>query len=148
MDNYPATRTGTAGSASARRHDIGASPAWRVLALLMLCSAYLQGGLDKAFDFPSAILEMQHFGLTPAAPMAVLTILGELLAPVLIVSGFYRWLGALYLGGFTLMAMLVANRFWEMSGVDRFMTENAFFEHLGLAGAFFLVAWLDLRDRG
>ncbi len=126
---------------------VAASPAWRAVALLMLCSAYLQGGLDKAFDFPSAILEMQHFGLAPAAPMALLTIIGEFVAPVLILSGFFRWLGALYLGGFTLMAMVVANRFWEMSGVDRFMTENAFFEHLGLAGACFLVAWLDLDAR-
>jgi uncharacterized membrane protein YphA (DoxX/SURF4 family) len=131
----------------ARWRGVAASPAWRALALLMLCSAYLQGGLDKAFDFPSAILEMQHFGLSPAAPMAALTIFGELAAPVLILSGFYRWLGALYLGGFTLMAMVVANRFWEMSGVERFMTENAFFEHLGLAGAFFLVAWLDVNAR-
>lgn len=37
------------------------------LCLLMLCSACLQGGLDKAFDFAGAIAEMQHFGLAPAA---------------------------------------------------------------------------------
>jgi len=127
-----------------RWRSIAGLSVWQVLAMLMLCSAYLQGGLDKAFDFPAAVREMQHFGLSPAGPMAVLTIIGELVAPVLILSGFCRWLGALYLGGFTLMAMLVANRFWEMSGADRFMNENAFFEHLGLAGAFFLVAWLDI----
>lgn len=111
--------------------------------LLLLCSAYLQGGLEKAFDFPAALAEMRHFGLAPAAPLAVLTIAGELGASVLVLSGRLRWAGAVYLALFTLAANLVANRFWELSGMARTMSENGFFEHLGLAGAFLLVAWLD-----
>ncbi len=111
--------------------------------LLLLCSAYLQGGLEKAFDFPAALAEMRHFGLAPAAPLAVLTIAGELGASILVLSGRLRWAGAAYLALFTLAANLVANRFWELSGMARTMSENGFFEHLGLAGAFLLVAWLD-----
>lgn len=49
------------------------------------------------------------------------------------------------LAGFTLMATFVANRFWEVTGMARFGLENSFFEHLGLVGAFVLVAWLDLQ---
>lgn len=45
-----------------------AEPAISVLALLGLCAAYHQGGLDKAFDFAGAVNEMQHFGLAPAVP--------------------------------------------------------------------------------
>jgi len=112
--------------------------------LLLLCSAYLQGGLDKAFDFPAALAEMQHFGLAPAGPLAVLTIAGELGASVLVLTGIRRWAGALYLALFTLAANLVANRFWELEGIARTMSENGFFEHLGLAGAFMLVAWMDV----
>jgi uncharacterized membrane protein YphA (DoxX/SURF4 family) len=115
--------------------------------LLLLCSAYLQGGLEKAFDFPAALAEMRHFGLAPAAPLALLTIAGELGAALLVLSGWKRWAGAAYLGLFTLAANLVANRFWELSGMGRTMSENGFFEHLGLAGAFFLVAWLDWQRR-
>ena len=33
------------------------------------------------------------------------------------------------------------------NGLARFMVENAFFEHLGLAGGLLLVAWHDLRSR-
>jgi uncharacterized membrane protein YphA (DoxX/SURF4 family) len=113
--------------------------------LLLLCSAYLQGGLVKAFDFPAALAEMRHFGLAPAAPLAVLTIAGELGAALLVLTGRWRWAGAAYLAAFTLAANLVANRFWELSGMARSMSENGFFEHLGLAGAFLLVAWLDWR---
>ena len=117
------------------------------LCLLLLCSAYLQGGFDKAVDFPGAIAEMQHFGVTPAAPMALLTILGEIGASVLIIGGVKRWWGALYLGIFTLAATFLANRYWEVAGPARTMLENGFFEHLGLAGAFFLVAWSDYHPR-
>lgn len=124
-----------------------ATPAVRWVALLGLCAAYLQGGLNKALDFPAAIAEMQHFGLAPAGPLAGATIALELGASAMILAGFYRWLGALGLAGFTLMATFLANRFWEVSGDARFMVENAFFEHLGLVGGFLLVAWHDLRDR-
>jgi uncharacterized membrane protein YphA (DoxX/SURF4 family) len=65
----------------------------------------------------------------------------------MILTGFYRWLGALGLAGFTLMATFVANRFWEMTGVERFMAANSFFEHLGLIGGFLLIAWYDLREK-
>ena len=121
--------------------------ALRWLALLLLCAAYLQGGLQKAWDFPGAIAEMNHFGLAPAAPMALAVIVLELGASALILSGRLRWLGALALAAFTLAATFVALRFWTLSGPERFMATNAFFEHLGLAGGFLLVAWHDLHDR-
>jgi uncharacterized membrane protein YphA (DoxX/SURF4 family) len=122
-----------------------ATPLVHWIALLALCAAYLQGGIVKATDFNSAIAEMEHFGLAPAVPMAVAVIALELGASVMILTGFYRWLGALALGGFTLMATLVALRFWELpAGHERFMAANAFFEHLGLVGGFLLVAWHDL----
>jgi len=63
-----------------------------------------------------------------------------------ILTGFYRWLAALALGGFALMATLIALRFCELApGQERFMATNAFFEHLGLVGGFLLVAWHDLK---
>jgi XapX domain-containing protein len=118
----------------------------RTVALLGLCAAYLQGGLQKLFDFGAAVSEAHHFGL-PAAPLvAAATIVTELGGSFLVLSGLYRWIGALGLSGFTLIATFVANRFWEVAPADRFMVENAFFEHLGLVGGFLLVAILDLQQ--
>ena len=122
-----------------------AAPAVRFLALLALCAAYLQGGIVKLLDFNGAIAEAQHFGLPLAAVCAVATIVTELGASALILTGFYRWLGALWLAGFTLAATFIANRFWEISPPERFMVANSFFEHIGLIGGFVLVAWHDLR---
>jgi uncharacterized membrane protein YphA (DoxX/SURF4 family) len=122
-------------------------PVVRWIALLGLCAAYLQGGLNKAMDFGGALGEMSHFGLTPATPFAVATIVLELGASLLILIGFYRWAGALALAAFTLLATFLANRFWEMAPPERFMAANSFFEHLGLVGGFLFVAWYDLQDR-
>ncbi len=120
------------------------APIVRWVALLGLCAAYLQGSFNKAVDFPSAIAEMNHFELSPERPVAIATIVLELVASVLILTGFYRWIGALALAGFTLLATFVALRFWEMQPPARFMAANSFFEHLGLVGGFLLVAWHDL----
>src|SRR5712675_2541368 len=66
-------------------------PAVRVIALLGLCAAYLQGGGQKLLDFGGAVAEARHFGLEPAAAIAAATIITELAASVLILTGFYRW---------------------------------------------------------
>ena len=125
-----------------------ATPLTYWIALLGLCAAYLQGGIVKATDFSGAIAEMEHFGLAPAAPFAIAVIALELGASVMILFGFYRWLASLALGGFTLMATLIALRFWELpAGHERFMAANAFFEHLGLVGGFLLVSWHDVNRR-
>lgn len=118
------------------------------IGLLGLCSAYLQGSLMKLFDFESAIAEMQHFGLWPAAPFAAAVIVFELVCCLLVLSGFCRWLGALALALFTLAATFVALRFWQLPpGPERMLATNGFFEHLGLVGAFILVALNDLRHK-
>lgn len=129
-------------------HSKAVIPLWlKRLALLAICGAYLQGGLVKALDFPGAVAEMHHFGLRPAELLAVATILLELGASAMILSGWFRWLGALSLAGFTLAATFLANRFWEIPQPDSGMVMNAFFEHLGLCGALLLIALNDIRER-
>jgi uncharacterized membrane protein YphA (DoxX/SURF4 family) len=117
------------------------------IASLGLCAAYIHGGLDKLLDFNGAVVETQSFGLPFAAAATAATTVTELAGSALILTGIHRWLGALWLAGFTLFATFVANRFWEMVPPQRFRVENSFFEHLGLVGGFLLVAWLDLRKR-
>ncbi len=115
----------------------------RLVALLGLCAAYLQGGLNKLLDFPGAIAEAAHFGLPLPPVTAALTIVLELAASAAVLLGRerVRQAGAVALGLFTLAATFIAARFWEMPpGQERFMAANAFFEHLGLVGGFLLVA--------
>lgn len=120
------------------------SPLLTWIGLLGLCAAYLQGGLNKLLDFPGAVAEAAHFALPLPPVTAAATIALELGASLLILTGRWRWLGALALAAFTLAASFIANRYWELPpGQERFVTANGFYEHLGLVGAFLLVAVWD-----
>src|SRR5262245_17050525 len=88
-----------------------ALPAVHWLALLLLCAAYLQGGLVKLMHFQDAVGEMRHFGLAPAELFAMAVIVLELGASLVILLGFVRWLAALALAAFTLGATFIANRY-------------------------------------
>ena len=117
-------------------------------ARLALCGAYMLGGVIKLTDWPGAVAEQTHFGMTPPALWAAITIAVELVGPLLILTGRFVWLGAGMLGVFTALAALTANAFWTMPpGPERFAATNGFFEHIGLVGGFVLVAMLAGRDR-
>jgi uncharacterized membrane protein YphA (DoxX/SURF4 family) len=113
------------------------------LALLCLSAPYLQGGVLKLRDFPGAVAEVHQLGLAPAAPLAAATVALQLAAPALILSGWYRWLGALALAAFTLLAAMLADRFWNATGAERRRLSIAFFEHGALAGGLLLIASQD-----
>jgi hypothetical protein len=83
--------------------------------------------VTKLMDFGSAVAEMERYGLLPGRPIAAVVILFQLTASAMVISGFLRWIGALSLAVFTLLATFIAFRFWEMPlGQDRFMGD----EHL------------------
>jgi uncharacterized membrane protein YphA (DoxX/SURF4 family) len=109
-------------------------------ARLALVSAFLIGGLTKLSDFSAAIAEQEHFGLHPGWLWAALAIIVELGGSTLVMLGWQVWLGAGGLGVLTAVAMLTANDFWHLTGHDRFMALNAFFEHLGLIAGLVIVS--------
>ena len=106
---------------------------------IALVSAFVIGGFTKLFDFAGAITEQEHFGLRPGWLWAALAMTVEIGGSALVVAGRWVWLGAGGLGVLTAVAMLTANNFWALSGNDRFVALNAFFEHLGLIAGLVLV---------
>jgi uncharacterized membrane protein YphA (DoxX/SURF4 family) len=114
-------------------------------ARIALVSAFLLGGIMKLSDFQGAISEQEHFGLRPGWIWATVTIAVELGGSALVILGRWAWLGAGGLGSLTAVAMFAANDFWAMTGHDRFMALNSFFEHLGLIAGLVLVSVLSLR---
>jgi uncharacterized membrane protein YphA (DoxX/SURF4 family) len=107
-----------------------------------LVSAFLIGGIQKFVDFPGATAEQAHFGLQPAWLWAAAAVIIEIGGSALVIFGRWVWLGAGGLGVLTAIAMLTANNFWVMTGHDRFMAVNTFFEHLGLIAGLILVCVL------
>jgi uncharacterized membrane protein YphA (DoxX/SURF4 family) len=117
------------------------------IAFLTLCAAYIEGGLSKLSNITASLAEMEGFHLHPAGMYLAAVITTELGGSAMVISGRGRWVGALWLAGFTFIANLMANAFWTAQGAARFPQENAFFEHWGLIGGLLLVAWIDLHDR-
>ena len=64
-----------------------------------------------------------------------------------VISNRFTRLEAGGLAALTVVAMLVANHFWRLEGVARFMALNSFFEHLGLIAAFVMVTYLASGER-
>ncbi len=115
------------------------------LARAGLCLAYAYSGVAKLFDFHGAMAEQAHFGLSPPALFAALTIAVQLggSALILFVRGRFAALGAVALAGFTLAATFVGHPFWGETSMARFADLNAFLEHFGLIGGFLLVALIE-----
>ncbi|MDN7653439.1 DoxX family protein [Burkholderia multivorans] len=141
-----ATTTGRYSPAWIR--DLLAQPWVGPLVRLALVSAFLIGGVNKALHFDDAIAEQAHFGLHPPALWAALAIVVEIGGSLCVVFRRFVWIGAGALGVLTLVAMLVANDFWNQTGIARFMALNSFFEHLGLIAALVLVTVLGDVQRG
>jgi len=117
-------------------------PGLSAVARLCLASAFIQSGISKLIDFQGAMDEMQHFGLPHPGLFAAAVILTQLGGSALLLTRRYCWLGAGILAVFTVMATLMAHRFWQFDGADRIHQTTTFFEHLGLVGGFALAALL------
>lgn len=121
------------------------NPATLFVARVMVTAPFIVGGLTKVFDWPAGVAEMAHVGLQPAAAFNLAALLTQLLGSALVIANRWVWLGAGALGVFTVWATLLAHRFWEFSGSERFMQLNSFFEHWTISAAFILVAVVGLR---
>ncbi|SDI50676.1 Uncharacterized membrane protein YphA, DoxX/SURF4 family [Paraburkholderia steynii] len=113
---------------------------------VLLTSMFWLSGLSKLLSFHDAIEEMQHFGLSPAAPIAALVIGVSLVGSLLVIGGRYVSLGALMLAVFTMSTIPVAHDFWNMTGLNAVMEKYAVWEHLTVIGAFLLVALHSIRE--
>lgn len=123
----------------------------RRVALLMLCFPYFLSGIHKIVDFDAGVAEMTSYVLLPAAPYAAATILIQVGCPLLIITGFCRWIGALVLALFTIAAAFIAHPFWAVQKAEYYTTVQAFSEDLAIAGGFLLITWYALhkyRNKG
>jgi transmembrane protein len=120
------------------------SRALALLARIGLTCAFWWGGLAKLADFAGAQAEAAHFfGAGLALPIAVATIVVELLGSGLLIAGRLQWLAAGALSVFTALATFIAHDFWNASDpAVHFREFNTFLEHIGLIGGLVLAAIL------
>lgn len=112
------------------------------LCVIALTSAFWLSGMTKLADFNGAVQEVRGLaGVEPAPLFAALVILTQLAAPlILLLGGRWRWIGAVWLAGFTAVATLVAHAWWLHEGAARARDFATFFEHVGLIAGLALAA--------
>lgn len=124
-------------------------PQWIArIAIYLLTVVFFYSGLDKALHFSMAQAEFDAIGLQPSALLVVATIVTQLAGAILLCTRRFALYGALLLAGFTAFATLIAHRFWNAPATAYAAELNAFLEHLGLIGAFLLIAHLSATGSG
>jgi uncharacterized membrane protein YphA (DoxX/SURF4 family) len=118
------------------------------IARVCLAAVFLYSALDKLWHWRSSIEEVKGDGLPWPAAFACATVFTQLVGGFLVATGFFAWLGALLLAGFTVAATLVGHRFWLRRGSEFAHELTTSLEHVAIVGGLILVSLLDFAARG
>ena len=119
-----------------------------LIARLCLAAVFLYSGADKLWHWRSSIEEVRSDGLPWPAAFAGATVFTQLVGGCLVATGFFAWLGALLLAGFTVAATLVGHRFWLRRGSEFAHELTTSLEHVAIVGGLVLLCLLDLTASG
>ena len=119
-----------------------------LIARLCLAAVFLYSGFDKLWHWQSSVEEVKGDGLPWPAAFAGATVFTQLVGGCLVATGFFAWLGALLLAGFTVAATLVGHRFWLRRGSEFAHELTTSLEHVAIVGGLVLLCLLDLAGSG
>jgi uncharacterized membrane protein YphA (DoxX/SURF4 family) len=119
-----------------------------LIARLCLAAVFLYSGVDKLTHWRASIEEVKGDGLPWPAAFAGATVFTQLVGGFLVATGFFAWLGALLLAGFTVAATLVGHRFWLRRGSEFAHELTTSLEHVAIVGGLVLLCLLDLTASG
>jgi uncharacterized membrane protein YphA (DoxX/SURF4 family) len=119
-----------------------------LIARLCLAAVFLYSGVDKLTHWRASIEEVKGDGLPWPAAFAGATVFTQLVGGFLVATGFFAWLGALLLAGFTVAATLVGHRFWLRRGSEFAHELTTSLEHVAIVGGLLLLAVLDFAASG
>jgi len=114
------------------------------LALLIgrvaIAALYLPSGLSKLMDLPGFIDQVDGRGVPLAPLFAPLGAAIEFLGGLALLVGVQVRVASVLLIVFTVLATLIAHRFWEYQGAARRMQEINFFKNVAIIGGFVFLA--------
>jgi uncharacterized membrane protein YphA (DoxX/SURF4 family) len=119
-----------------------------LIARLCLAAVFLYSGVDKLTHWRASIEEVKGDGLPWPAAFAGATVFTQLVGGFLVATGFFAWLGALLLAGFTVAATLLGHRFWLRRGAEFRHELTTSLEHVAIVGGLLLLSVLDFTTSG
>jgi uncharacterized membrane protein YphA (DoxX/SURF4 family) len=118
------------------------------IARLCLAIVFLYSGIDKLRHWSASIEEVRGDGLPFAAAFVGATVFPQLVGGCLVATGFFAWLGALLLAGFTVAATVLGHRFWLRRGAEFRHELTTSLEHVAIVGGLLLLFVLDFGATG
>jgi putative oxidoreductase len=112
------------------------------VARLCLAAVFLYSGVDKLCHWRASIEEVRGDGLPWPAAFAAATVLTQLVGGCLVATGFFAWIGALLLAGFTVAATLLGHRFWLRRGAEFRHELTTSLEHVAIVGGLLLLSFV------
>jgi putative oxidoreductase len=107
-----------------------------LLGRIALAALFIPGGLRKLTDLAAFTASLQKQGVPFAEVLAPLGAGVEFLGGVAVLIGFQTRVAAVPLILFTIIATLIAHRFWDFEGAARQMQQGQFFKNLAIVGGF------------
>ena len=114
-----------------------------LLARVMLSIVFLWSGIDKAMHWSAGLGEIVTAGLPYPSLLLAATVLTQLGGGLSLALGIFARLGALALGGFTVVATVLFHNFWAVADpIERQQQLTTFLEHVAMLGGFTAVIFL------
>jgi uncharacterized membrane protein YphA (DoxX/SURF4 family) len=108
-------------------------------ARVCLSVVFLWSGVSKSMDRAGGIAEVAALGLPAPSLFLALTIVCQIVGGLMVLLGFWTRPGALALAGFTIVATLLAHRYWHLTGIERQQQRMTCLEHLAIVGGFLML---------
>ena len=114
---------------------------WLLLAgRISLALVYLVSGVHKGIWFAKAVKEFQDAKVPFLSFFLIGTIALHLVAPVLIITGYFVLQSAIALAVFTVAATIKVHHFWNMTGDDVLLHSRIALANLAVLGGLLLLA--------
>ncbi|MCC3306206.1 DoxX family protein [Sneathiella sp. HT1-7] len=114
----------------------------QLIARLCVAAVFQYSGVTKALDWLAGVAEVSALGLPFPEISLGLTILVQLGGSLALIFGWGIPVAAAALGGFTIVATLLAHDFWNYADVSFQRQLTTALEHLAIVGGFFALALL------
>lgn len=86
-----------------------------LLCRLLIASLYLPSGIGKAMNLAPFTTMLRDKGVPYPEVLAVISVAGEILLPIMLILGLAPRLTALAMIGFTIVATAISHRYWTFT---------------------------------
>ena len=111
-----------------------------LLARILLMVLFVKFGLDKLMGFTATVTYLTSTGAPLPGLLALIAVVMEFGVGIALVLGFYTRPLALALAIYTLAAALIGARYWNVEGMQRYLSMLIFYENISIVGGLIMLS--------